>query len=374
MATQPEGRKGSPPRTRREVLRGGMLLSAGALAAPILAACGSSQSAGNAGSSSRSGGPSGAFSLGYQPTPDSGLFYLAEQNGWFKKAGIDPNLVFFTTGPALIQGMASGNPAVGHVGSIPVLQAAASGIFPVRIIDVMADVGAGYNIITKQSITSVEQLRGQKIGLGVGTNDQYFLDAVLKKFGMTEKDVEMVNFNPINRQQAFLAGYIPAVIPLIQNSYVLLKQGVDAHVLFQASEFDKAPNPMPQPLVFDLLVTSANTVPTSHAAYQGLVRTFNETAVDYVTSPSTKDAAVSQLVQWSTNVIKDPTTADAVTRKLATYTFYSPAPQLKKLVTSGALQTALQNQAEFLAKIGQSKGVPDFSKLIDPEFMLAAAA
>jgi len=388
MVGQDESNQDHPGRafSRREVLRGGMILGAGAFAAPLLAACGSSKPKASSGSTAASSassaptaaassgtksGPAAKFSLGYQSTPDSGFFYLAEKNGWFSDAGIDPNLVYFTTGPALIQGMASGNPAVGHVGSVPVLQASASGLFPIRIIDVMADVGAGYNIIAKKGITSVEQLRGQKIGLGVGTNDQYFLDAVLKKFGMTEKDVQMVNFNPVNRQQAFLAGQIPAVIPLIENSYVLLKQGVDAHVLFEASQFDKDPNPMQRPLVFDLIVTSANTIQPSHDAYQSLVKTFNQKAIEYVTSDSTKDTAVKQLVDWSTNVIKNPTTADAVTKKLATYTFYTPSSQLKQLVTSGTLQTELQNQAEFLVKIGKIKAVPDFSKLIDSEFMLA---
>jgi ABC-type taurine transport system substrate-binding protein len=181
----------------------------------------------------------------------------------------------------------------------------------------------------------------------------------------------MVNFNPVNRQQAFLSGNIPAVIPLIENSYELLKQGVDAHVLFQASEFSQGPNPMQRPLIFDLIVTSEKSISSMHAAYQPLVRAFNEAAINYVTAPSTKETAVQQLVNWSTNVIKNPTTSDAVKQKLATYTFYTPASELKKLVSSGTLQTELQNQAEFLVRIGKSKAVPDFSKLIDTEFMLA---
>src|SRR5690348_5725187 len=177
MVGRPESNQDDAGRvwSRRDVLRGGMLLGAGALAGPLLAACSSSKQAASSGarsassassaatgaaSASAKSGPAAKFSLGYQSTPDSGFFYLAEQNGWFSDAGIDPNLVYFTTGPALIQGMTSGNPAIGHVGSVPVLQASASGLFPIRIIDVMADVGAGYNIITKKGITSVEQLRG----------------------------------------------------------------------------------------------------------------------------------------------------------------------------------------------------------------------
>jgi ABC-type taurine transport system substrate-binding protein len=280
-------------------------------------------------------------------------------------------LLYFATGPALIQGLTSGNPSVGHVGSVPVLQAAASGLFPIRIVDVMADVGAGYNIVAKQKITTVEDLRGQKIGLGVGTNDQYFLDSVLAKFGMTEKDVEMVNFDPVSRQEAFLSGSIPAVIPLIENSYQILKQGVDSHVVFQADDLAKAPNPVPRPLIFDLLVAPEAKVSSLHEGFLNLVKVYNDTAIDYVTTASTKTTAIKDLANWSTNVVKNPTTPDAVARKLATYTFYRPASALEQLVSSGALETELNNQAEFLVRIGQSKSVPDFSKLIAKDLILA---
>jgi ABC-type nitrate/sulfonate/bicarbonate transport system substrate-binding protein len=386
-STTPEPEKQrSASLSRRDLLRGGLVLGASALAAPILSACGSTSS----GSSVKDGATASAsgsatatsaaattqakaakFSLGYQSTPDSGFFYLAQQNGWFQQAGIDPDLIYFTTGPALIQGMASGKPNVGHVGSVPVLQAAASGIFPIRIIDIMADVGAGYSIVTQKGITSVEQLKGKKIGLGVGTNDQYFLDAVLKKYGMTESDVEMVNFNPVNRQQAFLSGNIPAVIPLIENRYALLKQGVDAHIMFEATQFDQQPNPVQRPLIFDFIVASQDTLDANHDAYGGLVKVFNETAINYVTESSTKEKAVGELVDWSTNVIKNPTTADAVEKKIATYTFYKPVSKLQELISSGTLLNELQNQAEFLVKIGQSKSVPDFSTVLVTDFMQA---
>jgi ABC-type taurine transport system substrate-binding protein len=347
--------------SRRDILRGGLALGAAGLAAPLLAACGSSSG----------GGSTNSFALGYQSTPDSGMFYLAQKNGWFSKAGINPKLLYFATGPALIQGLASGNPAIGHVGSVPVLQTAASGLFPIRIVDVMADVGAGYNIVTKRSITRVEDLRGQKIGLGVGTNDQYFLDAVLKKFGMTEKDVEMVNFDPVSRQQAFLSGSIPAVIPLIENSYQILKQGVDSHIVFQASDLAKAPNPVSRPLIFDFLVAPQAKVSSLHDAFAKLSTLYNDTAIDYVTAASTKQTAIKDLTTWSSNVIKNPTTGDAVERKLATYTFYRPASALEHLLSSGTLERELHNQAEFLVRIGQSKSIPDFSKLIAKDLILA---
>jgi ABC-type taurine transport system substrate-binding protein len=340
-----------------------LALGLGGLAASLLSACGSSGG----------GGSGGAFSVGYQSTPDSGMFYLAKKNGWFGKLGIDPKLLYFATGPALIQGLTSGNPSIGHVGSVPVLQAAASGLFPIRIVDVMAEVGAGYNIVTKQSIASVEDLRGKKIGLGVGTNDQYFLDAVLKKFGMSEKDVDMVNFDPVSRQQAFLSGSIPAVVPLIENSYQILKQGVDSHVVFQASDLGKGPNPVARPLIFDFMVAPQAKVTGLHDHFSDLVKVYNDTAIGYVTGSATKTKAVDELTSWSTNVIKNPTTPEAVARKLSTYTFYRPESALQQLVSSGTLENELRDQAEFLVRIGQSKSVPDFSKLIAKDLILAGA-
>ena len=62
------------------------------------------------------------------------------------------------------------------------LQAAATGIFTVRIISVMDDVGGDYSIVATKDITTVPDLKGKTIAFGIGTNFEYFLDLVLAKY------------------------------------------------------------------------------------------------------------------------------------------------------------------------------------------------
>ncbi|HYG67588.1 MAG TPA: ABC transporter substrate-binding protein, partial [Anaeromyxobacteraceae bacterium] len=61
-----------------------------------------------------------------------------------------------------------------------------------------------------RGVSSVEDLRGRRVGAAAGTNAEFFLDALLRFGGLREADVERVNREPPAAVDALLAGQLDA--------------------------------------------------------------------------------------------------------------------------------------------------------------------
>src|ERR1051326_7684212 len=101
----------------------------------------------------------------YQPGYNYGLFYVAQQKGWFNQVGLtlDP-LVIFQQGTVEADALLSGQFVAGVLGFVPVLTLAAKNQ-PVRIIDVVDDSGATYAIVSNADVTDVPGLKGKSVGV-----------------------------------------------------------------------------------------------------------------------------------------------------------------------------------------------------------------
>jgi sulfonate transport system substrate-binding protein len=135
-----------------------------------------------------------------------------------KAAGLLSTLPFkvswsdFTSGPPMLEAMASGSVDVGGVGDAPPVFAASGG----EGVEIVAarSVATGDQdaiVVPKgSSITSIQQLKGKKIAYGSGSSANYHLLTVLTKAGLTSKDVTLVNLQPANALAAFTSGAVDA--------------------------------------------------------------------------------------------------------------------------------------------------------------------
>ncbi|MCW2936991.1 MAG: aliphatic sulfonates family transporter, periplasmic ligand-binding protein [Actinomycetia bacterium] len=118
----------------------------------------------------------------------------------------------FTSGPPMLEAMASGSVDIGGVGDAPPVFAAAGGE-AVEIVGAR-EVPSGDQdalVVPKGSpITSIAQLKGKKIAFGKGSSGNYHLLTVLTKAGLTVKDVSLVNLQPANALAAFTSGAVDA--------------------------------------------------------------------------------------------------------------------------------------------------------------------
>ncbi len=204
----------------------GRRVAAAAIAAGLLAsgaaACSSSGSGSTAGSTSpASPAASGTTSastvnvsnvtLNIGDQAGSGAQSLLTAAGLINKLPFKAHWADFTSGPPMLQAMGSGSIDVGGVGDAPPIFAAAGGSQIAVVSALTADPDASAILVPKNSpIHTVAQLRGKTIAVAQGSSANYHLLAILKKAGLSIKNVTPNYLQPAEAQAAFAAGHVAA--------------------------------------------------------------------------------------------------------------------------------------------------------------------
>ena len=226
----------------------------------------------------RSSSPSSSVSL------SSVTLNVGDQKGTgaeavLKAAGLLSTLPFkvnwsdFTSGPPMLEAMASGSVDIGGVGDAPPVFAASGGE-AVEIVGAReVPFGDQDAIVVPKgsSITSITQLKGKKIAYGSGSSANYNLLTVLEKAGLTSKDVTIVNLQPANALAAFTSGAVDAWDiwpPYVQQ--VVAQDG--ARVLSVGAQYGS-------PYSFEVAAKSAVADPAKAAAIKVYLRTLNKAYV-----------------------------------------------------------------------------------------------
>ena len=88
---------------------------------------------------------------------------------------------------------------------------AASGV-PVQVVWLLDDSYGGDGILVKKEIQSAADLKGKKVAFEVGSTSHLLMLTVLKKAGLTDKDVEVIPMSAGDAGAAFVAGKIDAAV------------------------------------------------------------------------------------------------------------------------------------------------------------------
>src|SRR6266540_1813196 len=167
---------------------------AGALVLALAATgCGGSSkksSGGGAKKTSRAAPINMSFStwIGYAP------IVVGQKKGLFKKEGVK---VSYTLIEDPVQRFAAFK--------------AAKGVPSKVVLGLDASVG-GDGIVAKKDISSVAQLKGEKVAVSEGSTSEWLLAYVLDKHGMSLDDVEKVDMTSGDAGAAFAAGRVPVAV------------------------------------------------------------------------------------------------------------------------------------------------------------------
>ncbi len=196
--------------------------------------------------------------IGYLPLLYYNAWYYADLQGWWKETGLKPQFKTFATGNPQIQSFAAGELDVGSLGTVPLLLGASKGLVNLQAIGIMGNVDDAFGIFVPggSAIKTVPDLKGKNLALPLGTNWQLVLDSALRKYGMTEKDVKVLNMAPADVAAALLAGRIDAGMPHISQFYELeTKHGF--RPIFMGADMAKAPIPI-NVHVYDIIVVDTD--------------------------------------------------------------------------------------------------------------------
>lgn len=149
---------------------------------------------------------------GYMP------LYIMEDGKWletaYEKAGYQITVTYteFESGPPENEAFATDQMDVGVMGNVPAISGIAAG----QKRDI---IGIAYNgeqtlgilVSPEAELSSVEELRGKKVGIVIGSIAQDFLHAILENAGLSMEDVTLVNLGISEMEAALSGGQVDAL-------------------------------------------------------------------------------------------------------------------------------------------------------------------
>lgn len=148
--------------------------------------------------------------LAYHPHVNGfGAVLAAQELGYFADENLEVEFVQFTSGAPELAAMASGDIALGFLGT------GAHGFAPqgqcVFLSVDTVELGAELLATKASGITSVSDLKGKTIGCIFGSTSEMFLNIALEQNGLSRDDVEMVNMDASGLIAAYMSNHVDAI-------------------------------------------------------------------------------------------------------------------------------------------------------------------
>jgi len=219
--------------------------------------------------------------IAYSDWPGWVAWEVAIQKGWIKDAGVDAEFLWFEYGPSM-DAFSAGKADAVMVTNGDSLVTGANGAKNVVIM--LTDYSNGNDmIIAKPGIKSVAQLKGKKIGLEVGLVEHLMLLNALKKVGLTESDVTIVNTPTAQTPQVFASGQVDAVAAWQPNAGQALKAVAGSTAIYTSAD---------EPgLIYDTITVSPQSLAQHRADWVKLVALWDKITA-YINNPATRADAL----------------------------------------------------------------------------------
>ena len=125
-----------------------------------------------------------------------GTLWLTQEQGFFRKHGLDAKLVYMRSGTTAVQALLAGEIEYGHLSPAPMMAAWAQGADFVWLGTTTHQMV--FTLITDAGITKAFDLKGKRIGITrIGSASDLALRAALEHFGLAQKDVTMISMGGI---------------------------------------------------------------------------------------------------------------------------------------------------------------------------------
>jgi len=135
--------------------------------------------------------------------------YVADQMGFFNELGLDVQLIPFSKGKLCLDAVLGGKADLGTVAETPLMHIGFQKQ-PVSILATIHTSTQNTKCVARKDhgILNPSDIKGHNIGVPIGGNAEYFMDIFLNKYGLTRKNVNIVNLNPPEMVGAIVRGDI----------------------------------------------------------------------------------------------------------------------------------------------------------------------
>ena len=219
--------------------------------------------------------------IAYSDWPGWVAWEVAIQKGWIKQAGVEAEFLWFEYGPSM-EAFTAGKVDAVMMTNGDSLVTGANGAKNVVIM--LTDYSNGNDqIIAKPGIKSIKELKGKKIGLEVGVVEHLMLLNALKKNGMSENDLNIVNTPTGQTPQVLASGQVDAVGAWQPNAGQALKALAGSKAIYTSAD---------EPgLIYDTIAVSPQSLAQRRGDWVKIVSLWDK-VVAYISNPATKDDAL----------------------------------------------------------------------------------
>jgi taurine transport system substrate-binding protein len=268
----------------------------------------------------------------------------------------------FGSGTEVIAAMASGDVQVAELGSSPLAIAASQGV-DLQLFMIAQGLGTAESLIAKadSGIAKLEDVKGKRIAVPVGSTAHYSLMGALSHVGIAETDVEIINLPADQIAAAWDSGQVDAAFiwEPVQNQ--ILQTGTFIVGADQTAEWGFP--------TFDGWVVNTEFAAANADAMVAFAKVMNEANQAYLADPAawTADSAPVKTIAEVTGAAPDQ-----VPGILKGFTFIPLADQLSDAWLGGAAAN-MKTTADFLVKAGRiDAAVDDYSGFVTTAIAEAA--
>ena len=224
--------------------------------------------------------------VGVSDWPGWVAWYVADQNGYFKKYGANVKLVWFANYTDSIAALSSGQLDANSQTWSDTMAPLAKGV-PIKAVLVNDNSAGNDALMVGPKIKSFADLKGKTIALEQYSISHFVLVNALEKHGMTLKDVKVTNLAAGDAAAAFMAGRVDAAV--VWNPWVnTLQTSGKGHALFTSKD-------MPG-LIPDLLVAQDKAIQTKRKDLVGMIKAWYDAQAFIAQHPDDAAKIMSKVV------------------------------------------------------------------------------
>jgi NitT/TauT family transport system substrate-binding protein len=321
----------------------------------VLALAGCNEQATTGGAGGGGGDTGGKITLGFSAWPGWFPWQVAADQGLFAKNGVDVEVKYFENYTDSLNALSTGNIDANSQTLNDTVSSVAGGAKE-RIVLVNDNSTGNDQIIAREGIASVADLKGKTVAAEEGTVDHYLLLLALQKAGLGPADVKFTPLATDAAAAAFVAGRVDAVGVFAPfTTTALERQGSKA--IATSKDF---PGAIP-----DHLVVNPSLIQDRPDDVQALVKTWFDT-VEWIRT--NRDQAIAIMAKRAGVSPADYATYDAGT------TIFTLEDNLEAF-TPGSTDAHLDYQArkitDFLLQTELIDTKPDLEGLLDDQFVKA---
>jgi len=274
--------------------------------------------------------------------------YVAIDKGFFIEHGIEVQTVSFQKGKLCLDAVLGGKADIATVAETPIMHVGFQNQ-PIAILSSIHNADKNTKCVARKDkkISKPQDLKGHRIGVPIGGNAEYLMDIFLMKYGLSRKDVTIINLNPPEMVGAIVRGDIDASFswePYVTRT--INQVGEKNTIVFYGDDIYRE--------TFELVSMKDWSLKNSVVA-ENFLRALIE-AVDYIQKHRDESIRiVSPHVQLDTLELS------------RIWNYYTFSIELRE-----GLNSLLRDQAKWAIASGIQKGeIPDYSKMFFPKALIS---